>query len=91
MSEKFSKILLDSYLQGESQAAADVYARYAPRLLKLARSRIFELIQSKVDPQDIAQEAFVAFFDLVDEGKVDWQKEGDLWRLLSGIAINQVY
>ena len=48
------------------------------------------LLKSKVDPDDIAQETFLAFFELADQGKVSWDREGDLWRLMAGIAVNQI-
>lgn len=90
MSKNFSRILIDQYREGDSQAAGQIYARYAKRLLGLASSRIFEVLQSKVEPDDIVQESFAAFFKMADEGRVQWAREGDLWRLLAGIAANQV-
>lgn len=90
MTDNFSELLLKRYEKGDAQAAAEIYSRYSKRLLKLARNRLTQLLNSKVDPEDIAQDSFIAFFDLADQGKVRWDREGDLWRLLAGIASNQV-
>ena len=90
MTSQFSKILLERYQGGDSRAAGELYDRYAKRLLGLARQRLTRLLAAKVDPDDISQAAFQAFFELADQDQVRWDREGDLWRLLSGIAVNQV-
>ncbi len=91
MSTEFSKILLERYQSGDSQAASEIHARYARRLLGLAKSKLLTLLSSKVDPADIAQETFLAFFEMADRDEVRWDREGDLWRLIAGIAINQMH
>lgn len=47
------------------------------------------VLTSKVDPDDVAQETFVAFFEMAKRGEIRWKKNGDLWRLLAGIAANK--
>ena len=90
-SKKTSSRLLALFAEGNSQAASDIYSRYAARVVKLARTRLFDTLKSKVDPDDISQDTFQAFFELAARGEVRWNREGDLWRLLAGIAINQVH
>jgi len=48
------------------------------------------VLSAKIDAEDISQETFATFFALADRNEVRWQKQGDLWRLLAGIAINKV-
>lgn len=90
MDSQFSKILLDKYQGGDSDAAFEIHARYAQRLVGLARNRINQRLSAKVDPEDVVQTAMLAFFQKADRKEVFWKKEGDLWRLLSAICINHV-
>ena len=87
--ENTSENLLKRYLASSSQAPFLIHERYQNRLIQLARKQLLGVLTSKVDPADVAQEAFLAFFDLADRGEVRWQKNGDLWRLLAGIAANK--
>ena len=84
-----SEALLKRYLASSSQAPFLIHERYQTRLIQLARAQLMGVLKSKVDPEDVAQETFQAFFDLADRGEVRWQKNGDLWRLLAGIAANK--
>ena len=88
--ENTSEDLLKRYLASSSRAPFQIHERYQNRLIKLANKRLMGVLKSKVDPADVAQETFQAFFDLANAGEIRWQKNGDLWRLLAGIAINKV-
>lgn len=90
MESSISKILLQNYQDGDSQAASDIHARYAHRLYALARAKLGKRLGAKVDPDDILQTTFLAFFEKADREEVFWKKEGDLWRLLAAICINHV-
>lgn len=90
MSENSSSKLLRRYLAGSENAPFELHSRYQNRLIGLARKQLMGVLQSKVDAEDISQEAFHAFFDLADQDEIRWQKRGDLWRLLAGIAINKI-
>ena len=91
MDEKTSEALLNRYQTGSDSAAAfEIYSRYQTRLVSLAKDKLMGVLSSKVDAEDISQETFAAFFALADRNEVRWQKRGDLWRLLAGIAINKV-
>jgi len=94
MKNNSSEKLLAQYLQGSRSetvaASIEIHSRYLNRLIALAQNRLLGILKSKVDPDDIAQEAFVAFFAMADRDEVEWRERGDLWRLLAGIAINKV-
>ena len=90
MNSSFSKTLLENYQNGDSQAAFEIYSRYAKRLFSLAKSRIGAKLATKIDPDDILQSAFQAFFVKADRDEVYYNSKGDLWRLLAAICINHV-
>jgi len=94
MGNNSSEKLLASYASdnsGESfDASLQIHSRYQNRLILLAKKRLLGVLKSKIDPDDIAQETFAAFFAMADQNEVRWKERGDLWRLLAGIAINKV-
>ena len=94
MKNNSSEKLLAQYVQGSPSetvaASIEIHDRYLNRLIALAQNRLLGVLKSKVDPDDIAQEVFVAFFAMADRDEVKWKERGDLWRLLAGIAINKV-
>ncbi len=90
MDSHLSKILLDRYHDGDSAAAFEIYSRYAQRMFALTRTRIGNQLTGKIDPEDITQSAFQAFFAKADRNEVFWRQQGDLWRLLAAICINHV-
>ena len=45
---------------------------------------------AKIDPEDILQSSFQAFFQKADRNEIFWNKEGDLWRLLAAICMNHI-
>jgi RNA polymerase sigma-70 factor (ECF subfamily) len=65
---------------GDERAAAQVFERFAERLIGLARSRIDGALRAKVDPEDVLQSAFKSFF-----GRVDRSFELDSWNSLWGL------
>lgn len=74
----------------DSQAADEVFRRYATRLLLLAKSRLSENLARRVDPEDIAMSAWRSFFGGARQGRFHWQRSGDLWRLLVAITIHKI-
>ena len=91
MDEKTSETLLNRYQTGSDSAAAfEIHSRYQTRLVSLAKEQLMGVLRSKIEAEDISQETFAAFFALADRNEVRWQKQGDLWRLLAGIAGNKV-
>ena len=94
MKNNSSEKLLASYASENSgksfDASLKIHSRYQNRLILLAKKRLMGVLKSKIDPDDIAQETFAAFFAMADQDEVRWKERGDLWRLLAGIAINKV-
>jgi RNA polymerase sigma factor (sigma-70 family) len=78
--------------RGHDDAAAEaLFARYAERLVRLARSRLSRSLASRVDAEDVVQSAYRSFFRLAGEGEVVVRQSGDLWRLLVRITLRKVY
>ena len=90
MSQNSSEKLLKRYQQGSDTAPLEIHRRYQDRLIGLAKKRLMGVLKSKLDADDVVQEAFATFFAMADSNDVQWRAEGDLWRLLAGIAINKV-
>jgi RNA polymerase sigma-70 factor (ECF subfamily) len=70
-------------------AAAEVYRRYAQRLIALARTRLSARLLQKTDPEDVVQSVYRSFFarhaeDVFQLG--DWDS---LWGLLTLITIRK--
>src|SRR5262249_61921152 len=82
--------LLDRWRAGDQQAAADLFARYAERLLALARDRLSSQLAPRLDPQDVVQSACGSLFIGVRDGRYVLQQSGDLWRLLAAITLHKV-
>ncbi len=90
MEKHSSEILLNRLEAGSNTAIPDLENRYLSRIIGLAKSRMSSWMRQKLDPEDIAQETFIAFLDVIEARETSWEKEGDLWRLLATITINQV-
>ena len=75
--------------QGDQDAAAEVFARFAHRLMGLARSRLNATIRGKVDPEDVMQSVFNSFFRRQAEERFEFVDWGSLWALLALITIRK--
>jgi RNA polymerase sigma factor (sigma-70 family) len=89
-SERPSAELLAGLRAGDDAAAAEVYARYAERLLALARSRLSARLARRFDPDDVLQSAYRSFFVRAERGDFQVAASGDLWRLLAAIVIRKL-
>ena len=74
---------------GDDAAAAEVFHRYARRLIGLARSRLDGLIRHKVDPEDILQSVYRSFFVHHAQGDFDLESWDGLWGLLTLITVRK--
>jgi DNA-directed RNA polymerase specialized sigma24 family protein len=75
--------------QGNSQSATEIFARYFPRLLKLAQ-RVLAARTLPMEAEDAVQDAFLQFFNSVQLGTYDQPlRRDDLWRILSMITVQQ--
>jgi RNA polymerase sigma-70 factor (ECF subfamily) len=80
--------LLDRYRQGDEEAAALLYHRYAARLRAVARAQCSADLAARVDADDIMQAAFSSFFRRAAAG--DYRAAGqDVWKLLVLITVHK--
>lgn len=82
--------LYQRFCDGDDSAASELYERYINRLVGLARSRISSKLRRRVDAEDVAQSVFRSFFVNARDEKYAFERNGDLWRLLSSLTINKV-
>ena len=68
---------------GENAAAAQVFNRFASRLLALARKQLDPDVLQKVDPEDVVQSVFRSFFVHNVSGRFgDFGNWDNLWGML---------
>jgi RNA polymerase sigma-70 factor (ECF subfamily) len=91
MTDEASGNLLARWRQGDEAAAAELFRRYASRLVALARSRLPRKLAHRVEPEDVVQSVYRSFFDGARKGRYDPQRGGDLWRLLMTITLHKLY
>ena len=82
--------LLARWREGDQQAAAELFQRYAERLIALARQRLSTRLAVRVDPEDVVQSVYGSFFAGARAGRFALQHSGDLWRLLVSITLHKL-
>jgi RNA polymerase sigma-70 factor (ECF subfamily) len=94
MSEKRSPAasaeLLARWRKGDQHAAGELWRRYAARLISLARARLSKKLARHIDPEDLVQSAYRAFFVGARTDRYVLQHSGDLWRLLVAITLHKL-
>jgi RNA polymerase sigma factor (sigma-70 family) len=85
-----SFVLLERWRSGDQAAAAELFQRYAQRLIGLAQRRLSEKMAARVDPADVIQSVYGSFFAGARNGRFVLQRSGDLWRLLVAITLHKV-
>lgn len=81
--------LLARLRAGDNDAAAEIFHRFARRLLGLARNRLRHLPPQKVDPEDVLQSVFRSFFRMqakLSPKQTNWDS---LWGLLTLITVRK--
>lgn len=81
-----TQTLLNLLRCGDEAAAQQVFDTYVNSLLKLARNRINQRLNRRVDPEDIVQSVFRTFFRRVKEGQLCIEEQDDLSKLLTCIT-----
>ncbi len=76
--------------QGDEQAERELFDRYLCRLLGLVRSRLSNKLRGRLDPEDVLQSAYRSFFAGLERDRFVLERSGDLWRLLSAIALHKL-
>ena len=90
MTDDQSSDLLARWRNGDQQAAAELFCRYADRLIALARSRLSAKLAHRIDPEDVVQSAYRSFFAQTRADRYDLQRGGDLWQLLVTITLHKL-
>jgi RNA polymerase sigma-70 factor (ECF subfamily) len=76
--------------QGQNDAAAQVFGRFANRLIALARSQLSPQIRQKVDPEDVLQSVFRSFFARNPEGQFgEFESWDNLWAMLVVLTLRK--
>ena len=81
--------LMERLRQGDARAAEIVFARYAGRLIRLARGRLEGRLRGKVDAEDVAQSALKSFFLRQADGQYELHDWDSLWSLLTVITLRK--
>lgn len=91
MSEAPSLVLLARWRDSTDQAAAaELFSRYAGRLIALARSQMSGKLARRLDPADVVQSVCRSFFVRVRDGRLEIQPGSDLWQLLAAITMHKL-
>jgi len=93
MTEDHDEAMLPEFLErlksGSESASREVFDRYCERLMLLARRRIGARMSGRMDPEDVIQSAFRTFFVHVQNDEFQFEKSGDLFKLLVRITVHK--
>ena len=64
--------------------------RFGDRLIRLAKSRLPDRLQRRIDPEDIVQSVFRSFFARHEAGQFEFSEAPDVWRLLAAITYAKI-
>jgi RNA polymerase sigma-70 factor (ECF subfamily) len=81
--------LMDRLRQGDEAAAAEVFRRFARRLIALAERRLSAQVRAKVDAEDVLQSVFKSFFRRQAAGDYELDSWDSLWSLLTVITLRK--
>jgi RNA polymerase sigma-70 factor (ECF subfamily) len=81
--------LMQRLRAGDEDAAAEVFHRYAQRLIGLARTRLDHLVRQKMDPEEVVQSVYKSFFVRFADGQYDLKTWDSLWALLTRITVRK--
>lgn len=79
--------LLADYVDGNSDAATDIYHKYINRLIALAKRRLSNKMLPDIDPEAIADSALFGVLAKAREDQIVLKRSGDLWRVLAGFTV----
>src|SRR3712207_1477794 len=79
--------LLERCRSGDQQAAAQLYGRYAQRLVRLAEQHLSRKLAGRLDGEDVVQSVFRTFFRRSAAGEFAIDGSAQIWRLLMKITI----
>lgn len=90
MDEPSDRTLLRRVRSGESDAATDLYLRYAARLQRLVHDQTGPALARRVGDEDIVQSVFRTFFRRAADGHYQVGESEELWKLFLVIALNKI-
>jgi DNA-directed RNA polymerase specialized sigma24 family protein len=80
-------IWIREVIDGNEDAAQQLWDRYFPDLLRIARNRLRSIPKRMADEEDVALSALNSFFGAAQKGRFpDLADRDSLWRLLSRIT-----
>lgn len=75
--------------QGDDTLANELFARFARRLIGLARIHLDARMRQKVDPEDVVQSVYKSFFRRLDAKEIDVSNWDSLWSLLTVMTLRK--
>ena len=75
--------------QGDDTFANELFARFARRLIGLARTHLDRRMQQKVDPEDVVQSVYRSFFRRLDAEQIETPSWDSLWYLLTVMTLRK--
>jgi RNA polymerase sigma factor (sigma-70 family) len=81
--------LVERLRGGDSQAAEELFGRYAQRLTGLAEQHLSRKLSARLDGADVVQSVFRTFFRRSAAGEFRIDSSADLWRLLVQITLQK--
>jgi RNA polymerase sigma-70 factor, ECF subfamily len=83
-------VLVGQCRGGDQNAATQLYARYAKRLMALVRRRCSADLARAAGVEDIVQSVFKTLFQRIGQGYYDIPDGEELWKLLLVITLNKI-
>jgi RNA polymerase sigma factor (sigma-70 family) len=81
--------LVERFRAGDPQAAAELFARYAQRLARLAEQHLSRPVARREGPEDVVQSVFRTFYRRAAAGEFRIDGSEELWRLLATLTLRK--
>lgn len=75
---------------GNEDAATELYNRYLIKLMNLVGQHLARKFNPRLGAEDVVQSVFRSMFRLTQEGRFEFEGDGDFWKLLLTMALNKV-
>ena len=83
------EVLVERCRSGDDAAAAELFNRYVNRLMGVARNRLGERMNARLDPEDVVQSVFRTFFTRLKKDQFEFEANDDLSKLLVRITLHK--